>query len=302
MKKNIIIAVTVLLSLAILVWGIEYLKGGNLFKPSNYYYVKFDNVDGLVEATPVTIKGFKVGQVRDITYDYETNKIMVMMSLDKDVKLPIGSKATIESSLMGSASMVLTLADNKKYYDVGAEIEGGVSAGLMDKLTGDVVPQVDNMLPKVDSILGNVNALVGNPALRASITRLDAITGELAESSKQLTALMNNLNKNVPAVMGNVNVISSNLSSTTGNLDEFTGTLKNMPIDSTLNNLNATITNLQKMSNQLNNKLNDKNSSLGLLMNDRKLYDDIDHTVSSLDSIFVDVKKNPKRYISIKLF
>lgn len=298
MKKNIIIAATVLISLCLLVWGIEFLKGVNMFKPANYYYAKFDKVDGLVEAAPVTINGFQVGQVREIEYDFETNQISVLLSLNKDLKIPEGSYAFIQSSLTGTASMALSLTKNTKILNVGDEIKGMSESGLMDQISNNVVPQVTGMLPKVDSILGNVNMLVGNPALAQSISRLDQITAELAKSSQQLTLLMNSLNKNVPVVMGNVNGITTNLSSTTGNLDEFSANLKNMPLDSTINNLNGTIANLQNLTN----KLNDKNSSLGLLLNDKSLYNNADHAVASLDSLFIDVKKNPKRYINLKIF
>lgn len=297
-KKNILIATTVLLSLGLLIWGIEFLKGVNLFKPSNYYYAKFEKVDGLTEATPVTINGFQVGQVKEITYDFETNQISVLLSMNKDLKVPEGSFAYIESSLTGTATMVISLGQSNKYLNVGDELKGVTANGLMDQLSENVLPQVTGMMPKVDSILGNVNTLVGDPALRTSISRLDAITIELAKSSQQLTLLMNTLNKNVPGVMNNVNGITTNLASTTGNLNEFSSNLNQMPLDSTINNLNSTIANLQ----ELTNKLNGKDSSLGLLLNDKSLYNNADHAVASLDSLFIDVKKNPKRYINLKIF
>lgn len=298
MKKNILIAVTVIVSLGLLVWGIEFLKGANLFKPSNYYYVKFDQVNGLVQAAPVNINGFHVGQVKEMTYDYSTNKISVLLSLDRNLKLPVGTTAVINSSITGSASLSLNLTNESKYYEVGAEIEGVRASGLMDQITGNTLPQVNNMLPKVDSILASINSLVGNPALAASVSRLDAITLELAKSSQQLTLLMNTLNKNVPGVMSNVNGITTNLSSTTTNLDEFSTQLKYIKLDSTVNNLNNTIANLQAVTA----KLNDKNSSLGLLLNDPTLYNNANNTVASLDSLFVDIKKNPKRYLTVKIF
>ncbi len=303
MKKNIVIAVTVLVSLGLLLWGIEFLKGVNLFKPANYYIAKFDKVEGLVEAAPVTINGFQVGQVREITYDYGTNRISVLMSMDTELKIPEGSIIYIKSSLLGSAGLELSLArGNNTYLKVGDEIKSVNDVGLMDMVTQNMMPQVNGMLPKVDSILGNVNALVGDPALAASVQRLDAITVELAKSSQQLTQLMNSLNNSVPGVMGNVNGIASNLSSTTNNLNAFSADLRNMPLDSTISNLNGTIANLQVLTGDLNNKLNDKNSSLGLLLNDKSLYYNADHAVSSLDSLFIDVKKNPKRYINLKIF
>ena len=298
MKKNILIAVTVIISIGLLVWGIEFLKGINLFKPSNHYYVKFEKVDGLNNAAPVTINGFAVGQVRELSYDYESHKISVLLNMNRDLKIPQGTLAYINSSITGTASIELVISDSKEMLEVGGEIQGINESGMMDQLSDKVLPGIVNILPKVDSIMSSINSLVGDPALAASVQRLDIITAQLAESSKRLTALMNSLNQNVPGVMGNVNEIACNLNTTSSNLNEFTGNLNKMPLDSTINNLNTTIANLQAATN----KLNDKNSSIGLLLNDKALYNNANHTIQSLDSLFVDIKKNPKRYLTVKIF
>ncbi len=298
MKKNILIAVTVIASLCLLYWGIEFLKGVNMFKPANFYYAKFEKVDGLVEAAPVMINGYPVGQVREIKYDFATNEISVMLAMNRDLKIPKGSSAHIVSSITGASTLELRLAGGTDYYQVGDEIQGEKSAGLMDKVSTEVMPQVSGILPKVDSIMGGVNALVANPALQMSISRLDAITQQLAQSSQQLNLLLSNLNKSVPGVMNNVTGITGNLTHASDNLNVMSGNLKALPLDSTLNQINATIANLQALTA----KLNEPNSSLGLLLNDQSLYNNANQTIADLDSLFVDIKKNPKRYINVKLF
>lgn len=298
MKKNILIAVTVIASLCLLYWGIEFLKGVNMFKPANFYYAEFEKVDGLIEAAPVNINGFTVGQVREMSYDYKTNNIKVMLALNKNLKLPLGSAAHIQSSLTGASTLVITLGESDTYHKVGDNIPGIIGGGLMDKLGKEVVPQVVDIMPKVDSIMGNVNALVASPALVASVYRLDGITAQLAQSSQQLTKLLTHLNSQVPGVMTNVHTITNNLTGTTDNLQAFSGNVKSLPIDSTVNQLNATIANLQ----QLSQKLNDPNSSLGLLLSDKSLYKNADKAVADLDSLLIDIKKHPKRYINIKVF
>lgn len=298
MKKNILIAVTVIASLCLLYWGIEFLKGVNMFKPANFYYAKFDKVDGLIDAAPVTINGFTVGQVREINYDYSTNQIKVMLALNKNLKLPQGSSAHIQSSITGASTMAITLGESDVYYKVGDEIPGVVGAGIMDKIGGEVMPQVVNIMPKVDSIMGNVNQLVASPALAASMYRLDGITAQLALSSQQLTKLLVHLNSQVPGVMGDVHTITNNLTHTTGNLHEFSGNINSLPIDSTVTQLNATIANLRSLSE----KLNDPNSNLGMLLNDKSLYNNANKAIADLDSLLIDIKQHPKRYINIKVF
>ena len=295
--KNVKIALTVLIGLALLYWGINYLKGVNLLTPANRYYTEVESTDGLLEAAPITVNGFQVGQVREIQYDYSNNKITVMLAMNKEMKIPEGSSINMVSGLMGGASLVLNLGHGPEMKS-GSFIPTTDVPGLMDNVKDNMVPMVNQVLPKVDSIMDNVNHITGDPALAASLARLDAITRQLQASAQQLTVLMNGLNRSVPGVMSNVNGITSNLSGATSNLTDFSATLKQMPLDETMTKLNTTLANLQALSEQLN----DKNSSLGKIMNDRELYDNTNHAIASLDSLLTDIKAHPKRYINIKVF
>ena len=297
LNKNVKIALTVLVGLALLYWGINYLKGINLLTPTNYFYTEVESTDGLLTAAPITVNGFQVGQVREINYDYDKNKITVMLSMNKEMKIPEGSTINMVSGLMGGASLVLNLGDGPA-MKTGSYIPTTDVPGLMDHVTDNVMPMVDNILPKVDSIMGNVNLLTSDPALAAALSRLDGITRQLQASAQQLNVLMNGLNRSVPGVMSDVNGITSNLTGATGNLNEMSSSLKQLPLDSTVNALNATLANLKALSEQLN----DKNSTLGKVMNDRELYDNANHAIASLDSLLIDIKAHPKRYINVKVF
>jgi len=295
--KNVKIALTVILGLVLLYWGINYLKGINLLTPANYFYTELESADGLLEAAPITVNGFQVGQVREIKYDYAKNDITVMLAMNKDMKVPEGSTINMVSGLMGGASLVLNLGDGPA-MKTGSIIPTTKLPGLMDNVKDNVLPAISDVIPKVDSIMNNVNGLTGNPALAAALMRLDGITRQLQLSAQQLTVLMNNLNRSVPGVMNNVNGITNNLTGATGNLSDLSTSLKQLPLDSTVNALNATLANLQALSQQLN----DKNSSLGKVINDRELYDNANHAIASLDSLLIDIKANPKRYINVKVF
>lgn len=304
-KKNVLIGLTVVVSICILYWGIEYLKGINLLKPANFYYAKFEKVNGLTVASPVTVNGFKVGQVREITYDYDTNQISVELSFEKGLKIPDGSTITFSNELLGAAALQLNLGASKTYMKVGSVIPTQMQGGLMDKVGNDMMPALVSILPKVDSIVGSVNQILANPVIAASVTRCDAITRELAASSAQLTELMASLNKAIPGmvhnangVLANANALTGDLRTTTGNLNTITGNLKELPLDTTLNRINATLANVQRLTAKLNNE----NSSLGMLLNDKKLYQNATSTVASLDSLLQDVKKHPKKYVTIKVF
>ncbi|MDE6449238.1 MAG: MlaD family protein [Muribaculaceae bacterium] len=294
MKRNFVIGLCVLIALAILFFGIEFLKGVNVFKPANYYSASYTNVAGLQVSAPVSVNGFKVGQVSNISYEYDNpGHVLVELSLDKALKVPQGSKAIIEADLLGTATVHLELAANDSYHNVGDRLVGVTASGMMESVSQDLMPGVNRILPTVDTLLTNVNTLVADPALAASIARLDHITMSLASTLDRLDRSVSNL----PAVMSNVYGITCNLDTMSRNLNSLSSRLDNAGIDATLRNVQEISTQLKELSVALNSD----DSSLGQLMHDPALYQNLNGAVSSLDSLLIDVKKNPKRYISIKL-
>ena len=293
-KKEVLIAVCVLSALAILVFGIDFLKGVNVFKATNYYYATYTDVQGLAISAPVTLSGYKVGQVRDITYEYDNpGHVRVEISLDKDLRLPKGSQAVLSSDLLGTASIQLALAPGKDFYDVGTEIPGVVPKGMMDNISDNLLPSVAAIVPKVDTLLTSINALVGDPAITASVNRLDAITSNIEKA----TATLNSILHTLPPITADVKAITGNVSTVSEDLAVLSGRLRTVPVDSLMTTLGTTVQNLKTLTEQLNSP----NSTLGQLMNNPSLYNNLNATVQSLDSLFTDIKAHPKRYISIKL-
>lgn len=295
LNKEFVIGICVIVAIVILIFGIDYLKGINLFSPANFYYASYDNVAGLEISSPVTVDGYKVGQVREIQFDYEKpGKIKVVLALDKKLHIPVGTKATMGTTLMSGNFIALSLGDSSEMLPIGGEIESLGSTDFMTSLSEDVMPAVNQILPKVDSLLYNLNRLAGDPALLSSIQRLDLITGNVADATNGLKSTMN---KDIPLVMRNAKSITEGLDSVVDNLGILSAQLRTLPLNTTVDNVNALTANLTQFSNQLN----DKNSTLGMLMNDPALYDKLNRVAADVDSLIVDIKKNPKRYISIKL-
>lgn len=294
-SKEFLIGLLVLVAGVALFFGINYLNGINVFKAANYYYVSYTNVSGLTVSSPVTLNGFQVGLVREIEYEYDNpGHVKVELSLDRQLNIPTGSTASIKLDMLGTASVELNFSDSKQYYKVGDTLEGVAMGGLVDNLSKDLMPGIVAILPKMDSIMSSVNKLISDPALLESVQRLSAITANLEKSTAQLSSMMNT---SVPGTLDNVNALSANLNTISNDLAVLSGQLKDMPLDSTMRNVNAITANV----NDLTSKMQDKNSSLGLLLNDTGLYDNLNNAAGSLDSLLIDVKKNPKRYISIKL-
>lgn len=294
-NKEFIIGICVIAAIVILIFGIDYLKGINLFNPSNFYYASYDNVAGLEISSPVTVDGYKVGQVREIQFDYKhPGKIKVLLALNKDLKIPTDSKAMMGTTLMSGNFINLMLGSNTEKIAIGGDIPTIENSDLMTKLSDNLVPAVHAILPKVDSLLYNLNRLAGDPALLTSIQRLDGITADIKGTTGALSSTMS---RDVPTIMNRAKSITTGLDSVTANLGILSAQLKALPLNTTVDNINSLTANLTKFSQQLN----DPNSSLGMLMNDPELYNRLNRVAADVDSLIVDIKKNPKRYISIKL-
>lgn len=288
--KEAKIALSVLISIFILYVGINYLKGINVMKPSNYYYVQFPSVGGLAQSAPVMIDGYKVGLVQEIVYDYDTNQtIKVLLNLDKKLKIPVDSRVYLETDMLGTSSVVIDLNPHvSEYYEHGALLQGEVKSGLMQSLQSELLPQVVVLLPKLDSILSGLQTLVNDPALVSSVKRLDRITANLERSSVQLSGMMQN---DVPVILDNVQGI-------TAQINQFSDTLNALPLQSTMASVQKTSYNLQ----QITSRLTSPDNSLGLLLNDRGLYDRANGVLGSVDSLMIDLRLNPKRYVHFSLF
>ena len=290
--KEIRIALVAIVGILVMYFGINFLKGISLFSTNNAYYMTFDDIQGLGASTPIYADGYKVGTVDKVDYDYSgSGPIKVKADINKDLRIPAGSMAEIEKDIMGNLQVNLLLANNpRERIEPGGVIPGTVNAGMMGK-AAQLVPVVEKMLPKLDSILTNVNALLADPAIAASLHNVETITNNLTVSTRELNTLMAGLNKQVPGMIRKANGVLDNTNRLTANLAD-------LDVQGTLNRVNATLEGAQKFTDQLNSG----KGSLGLLMNDTKLYDNMTSTMSHADSLVIDLKAHPKRYVHFSIF
>lgn len=302
-SREVKIGASVLVALLALVFGINYLKGVNIFKAANYYYASYTNVAGLAQSAPVTLNGYKVGLVRDVAYEYDNpGHVRVELSLDRQLRLPEGTAAAIVTDMLGTSTIELRMGTSPNYIEVGHKLQAIEGSGLMDKVTTELMPTIIQIAPHIDSLVVALTAIAADPALQSSVKRLDVIMANLEKSTTQLDRAMGampSIMNNANATMANVKEISANISQVSQALAVLSDDLKKMPLDSTLTHLNNITANLDEATE----KLNSSNSSLGLLLNDPGLYNNINNSAAHIDSILIDLKKQPKRYIpSIKIF
>ncbi len=299
-NREVKIALTAIVAIVLVYLLINFMKGINVFNSSNTYYVRFDNIAGLAVSNAVYANGYPVGIVRGIQYDYGNHeRVVVAIELDKEMYMPRGTKAELVTSLMGGVTMSLMLGPNPTDNLVqGDTISGGLHEGAVEKVEA-LMPTIMDMLPKLDSIVTNMARLSADPALAQTLRNTAEITNNLRRTSAKLDAMVG---RDLPQMMQNLN-------KTSRNVERLSNNLAAINLQETMNEVNASLAevkqfsaNINAMTYDLNSKLNSRDNTFGLLLNDRKLYDNLNHAVSSADSLLINVKAHPKRYVHFSIF
>ena len=287
--KDVRIGIAGIIALCVLVYGINYLKGINMFKPSSYFYVKFKNVNGLAKSSPVFADGVRVGIVRDIYYDYnQAENVVVEVELDTELRIPKGSSAELTSELMGGVRMDILLANNpREKYAIGDTIPGKLNNGMMESVAA-LMPQIEQMLPKLDSIMTSLNTILGDQSIPATLHSVEKMAANLEVTSGQLKVLMG---RDIPQLTGKLNTLGDNFISISDNL-------KKIDYANTFNEIEQTLSNVKIVTE----KLNSKDNTVGLLLNDPQLYNNLNATTANAASLLEDLKEHPKRYVHFSLF
>lgn len=291
-SKEIQIALVAVVGLVVLFFGLQFLKGLNLFSTDSRYFVKFDNISGLSVSSPVYANGYRVGVVEEIIFDYEKRgDIVAVVGVDKKLRLPQGSFAEIASDLLGNIKLELIFgSDASTLMAPGDTLTGGLQQGAMAR-AADMIPQIEKMLPKLDSILASVNTLLADPALANSLHNVDQITADFTKTTKELNLLTASINRQMPEILQNANGVLANTNKLTGNLND-------LDIAATMGHVNTTLQNVEQMTAMLNSK----EGTLGLLMRDPSLYWNLNSTMMHADSLMIDLKSHPKRYVHFSVF
>ena len=291
-NKEVKIALVAICGLVILFFGMNFLKGLNLFSSSNKYLISFKDISGLAASSPIYADGYKVGVVKNIIYDYNnTGGTVVEAEIDNRLRIPKGSSAEIVSDMLGNVKVNLLLATNpRERVNPGETIQGGINDGALGKMK-DMIPTVMQILPKVDSIVTSVNILLANPAIAQSLQNVEAVTGNLTVTTRRLNNLLATLEGSVPGMMTRTDSILHNANTLAKNLNQ-------IDVAGTVARVDETLANGEKFTEQLNNN----QGTLGLLMRDPALYNNLNSTMRSADSLLIDLKAHPKRYVHFSLF
>lgn len=293
--KEVKIGLTGVAALAVLYLGVSFLKGIS-FSPSHTYYITFANAKGLATSSPVYADGYQIGIVRDIAYDYDKpGEVVVEISVDSDVRMPIGTKASLAEGMLGGCTLNLKMGTNpKEIIASGDTIKGDDSDGLFEQIA-NVMPEVSQVLQHVDSLILTLNTLAANPNLQQTLSNMEQLTANANVLAANLNTSSENLNKllqnDVPRLVNTFDQAGKNVTQLTGNLAQ-------LDMQQTLDKVNQTIGDVQ----ELINLMQDPNGNIGLLLKDTAVYHNLNGTIQSANNLLIDLKEHPKRYVHFSVF
>ena len=313
-RKEVIVGFLFVAALTILIWGIMYLKGTEMFRNRMIIYAVYDKVNGLVPANPVTINGLKVGQVKSLSFSKENpRKIIAVLYINNaDYPIPVNSVARIYSAdLMGSKEIDIVLGDSPVMLKNGDTLVSATEATLGESVNQQLAPlkvKAENLISSIDTLATVMNQVLNKNTrndLVEAIEHVKETLENLAHTTMNLDTLMSSQRNNLARIINNVESISSNLKK---NNDKITNILENFSdvsdsiakanIPATFSQVNKTLADLDAVIG----KINRGEGSLGLLVNDQKLYNEVEKAARDLNLLLEDIKANPSKYIKVSVF
>jgi len=290
LNKESRIGLTVIIAIALFVWGLNYLKGINLLKQARRYYVVYNQIDGLVTSAPVMLDGFQVGLVKSIDYQYNSpGHILVELNLEKQLNLPAGTKAVLEPALVGNPNISLILGPGPQLLAVGDTLTADRKADLMIMLEEELIPGIKDLIQRAGRVVSQLEAQLDEGGdLNKSLASVRKTSERLASASASLDLLLAN---EIPSTIGNINSLSSNFNA-------LGRELRTVDFAGISHRVDSTLLILQDVSLRLTRPDN----SLGLLLNDTELYFNLNKTASSANELLLDLRERPKRYVHFSLF
>ncbi|WP_140939097.1 MlaD family protein [Sphingobacterium lumbrici] len=295
------------IAIALLFIGYSFLKGNDVFSSESIYYTDYDNVDGLTVSKPVMVNGYQIGRVSKMNL-LTNGKIRTEFKINDDYNIPSNTVARIISAdLLGSKAIVFDLGNSKTFAKSGDPLLSDVQANLMEKVE-PLQKKIENLVVKLDSVLSAVNTALDDEfqrdfksslsSISISLNNMEKITSEVEGLVGSERIRLAKIMQNLESITGNFKNNNSKLNSILSNLDNFSDDLAKTEIKATIDHANKAVKDVQAITDKINNG----EGSIGLLVNDDQLYNNLNNASENLDQLVEDVKNNPGKYLKISIF
>ncbi|MBT3173490.1 MAG: MCE family protein [Lentimicrobiaceae bacterium] len=311
--RPVIIGISFIVAIVVFIWGYNFLRSKNLFNKEIVYYASYQKINGLIKANPVVINGLRVGQVKNVYFNPDlSGNIMVSMMLSTDFPIPNNSVARIFSSdLMGSKAIELVLGNSPTILMEGDTLQSSVEGGLMEEVNAQMQPikkKAEDLLGSIDTLVIAFQSIFNEQArtnIKESFQNIELTFANLQRTSSNIDTLVVEESSRISDILINMDSLTTALNANKGNIQNIitnfeiiSDSLANSEIPGTFARINLA---LDEMSSILA-KIDSGDGTLGKLMNDDSLYLELNRSASALDSLLLDVRKNPKRYVRFSLF
>lgn len=311
-RKEIKIGILMVLTIAFFIWGYSFLKGKNLLTTANRYYVVYDKVEGLIESAHVIFSGYKVGYVDDISFVDDMQSLVVRISVDRRVSLPEGTVGKIFSSdIMGTKSLALIPGSSDKKHSAGDTLLAEIEPDLKEEINMQIMPlklRAEDMMASMDSVLIIFQAILDRDfreSFASSIENISNTVSSLQRSVYAMDTLLTSEDSRFNRILDNLGSISENIagsnddiSTILNNFAAISDSLSRSEMLSTINHLNDVLAE----TNQLMESVNKGEGSVGKLITDDELYDNLESATRNLDLLLQDLKERPGRYVNFSIF
>lgn len=295
-SKEFKVGLLALVSITILYIGFSFLKGINFFNPNNTYYAIYEDIDGLQEANPVVLNGLAVGRISEVEIlQNRNNRIRVAIDVDNDLQLASGTIATIKSDLLGSKAIYLDSVKMGSPISTGDTLNAKLDRGLTAALSSTAASMTD----KIDLTLVNLNRTLD--IINNQKDGINSIMSDFKTSSSNLAKGTNSIEgwtKKLDQILAQLTNDSTGISPLMSKVNGLAGAMDPKELEATLVQTKGAIENL----NNLLGQINEGNGSIGKLMKDEALYNNLAQSSKDLDRLLVDMRENPKRYVHFSVF
>jgi len=305
------VGVLAVVGVGLLIAGFNFLRGHGVFKKEKHIYAVYNDVQGLAKSNPVVINGLQIGRIENLDGGKDMKKIVVTVSLTKDVNIPDNSLAVINPNLLGSPTMEIQLGTSTSYLKAGDTLLTSLSGGAFDeamKLINPVLYEVKNAVKSLDSVLTTITTLFDvrtKDNIQSILNNLNLTTASFLVTAQSAQKLMDYQHGALAQSLNNVNSFTKNLDKNNLKLDSivnftnvFTKNLSEINLQKSLDTLNIAINNFKEGSE----KLNSKDGTVGLLLNDKTLYNNLKSTTEKMNILLDDIRVHPKRYVNVSIF
>ncbi|SKB34524.1 MlaD family protein [Daejeonella lutea] len=301
------VGVLAAVAIAILIIGYSFLKGNDVFSSENEFYARYDRVDGLAISKPVLVNGYQIGRVSDLTLQ-PNGQILAQFKIDPEYAIPKNTIAKLESTdLLGGKAIVFELGTGSDFAKDGDTLNANIQKNLTDQIE-PIQKKAEQIIARMDSVLTSVNATL-SPEFQRNFDRSFASIARTLETmegtTKTVDGLVTSQSVKIAAIMSNLESITGNFKNNNAKITNIMSNFEKLSDDVAKANFAQTIAEANKAVADLQvivNKVNTGQGTLGQLINDEKMYNNLNNAAANLDKLMIDLKANPKRYVSFSVF